>query len=875
MVAVPGFVAFLGASLLTSIGVATASAGLIMAVGAATLGFVTYSAMRGAKLRDPGDGGGSAGAQQILVRSATEPMKVIYGQAVVSGPMAWINSADLTAANSGLFITVALAGHEITGFLGWYLDDKFVPIADMDTDANGSVDSGANDGSVDTDGAVGTANSHGYAPVSGTPVLHLRGHVGSTTQSVDATLDSKFTDWTSSHAGKEVASFVAIMDRVPSDTTWNNGSPNNISALIQGKKVYDPRLDSTFTGSWGTGSGAHRVATPSTWAYSSNPALCLADYLIDASLGAGSDFTSADIDYNSIAIAADACDALVAIPTAATEKRFTCNGVLSCLDSHRENIEKILSCMAGTLRYVNGLWQIQAGVWPSSSSFALTESDLVADITWRPQPERGERYNAVRGLYFDPSRKYKESAYLPVEDTSLQSARDDGLVIWKELDLSMTNSETMAQRVAMRMLEQASRPGICIFPMGYRGMDIAPGDRGTVTIAELGWNAKTFRCIGIRHVDMVGVELVLKEDDSGAYSDPAEGEYGTRTSVSDITFPQFVRDVLEQPVNDDFTYMSATELHRRWTKRQGGVPDSQITLLTGLTDVPGGQAVRFGDNTGNDEWWGALTDVLMPYDPNSTYEVGVVVRRNGGGRLFYCGVEAVANDRITMINSTGADDYDSQHYVAANGVLVATSFETYRGYLRGHGTSLTRPANDPSAPSVAYTGTTFIRPMMIVGYAGADGGGQYDVAALWLKRLPTVGTPNIGEEAATSLAQQFEAGPFNLSGTGPIQGGDVTDFSPPVQPQDAILQVTVSWDVDVTSVAGSQVTRIWSETDTGDEFSDELPVNDLTSRMASYQFSYVGGDNVTLHFQWGVNSPGGPNAATFTNVNFTVEFIKR
>lgn len=805
MVAVPGFVAAIGSVVLGSIGVATASAGLIMAVGALTIGFVTYSAIRGAKLRDSGIPG--AMNPQVLVRNATEPMKIVYGQALVSGPMAWMNSADLTAANSGLYVAVALTGHEINSFVGWYIDDKWIPIADIDTDANGSVDSGSNDGSVDSD------SGHGYIPVfSGTPpVLHLRGHVGSTTQAADALLDSKFSLWTSAHAGKEVSSFVAIMDRIPNLNTWDNGAPNNISTVIQGKKVYDPRLDSTFTGTWGTGSGAHRVATPSTWEYSNNPALCLADYLIDEGLGAGSDFTSADIDYNSVAIAADDCDDLVAIPTSATEKRFTCNGVLSCLDTHRENIEKLLSCMAGTLQYVNGLWQIQAGVWPSSSSFALTESDLVGDITWRPQPERGERYNAVRGLYFDPTRDYKESAYLPVEDTSLQSARDDGLVLWKELDLAMTNSETMCQRLAMRMLEQASRPGICVFPMGYRGMDIAPGDRGTVTISELGWNAKSFRCIGGRHVNMVGVELVLKEDDSGAYADPAEGEYGTRTSTSEITFPQFVRDVQERPIEDDFVYVSAAELHRRWTKRQGGLADAEISLVTGITDVVGGSAVRFGNNSGNDQWWGALTDVLMPYDlPNSTYEVGVIVRRNLGSGLIYCGVEGVANDRVTMVNVSGSDSYNSQHYAAAAGAAPSSSWTTYRGYIRGVGSSPSLPANNPNSPTVMRTNTTFIRPNLIVNTDGSGSGvaGQMDVAGLWLKRLPTVGTPNIGEEAATSVYTETNDSATNIA----LAGQTIVSIENITETYDCTVFATLTFDVDSDGDSGGFL-DFWAEID--------------------------------------------------------------
>ena len=56
----------------------------------------------------------------------------------------------------------------------------------------------------------------------------------------------------------------------------------NYSARIAGRKLYDPRLDST-----NGGSGSHRLATPSTWAYSDNPSLALADWLYSSTYGAG------------------------------------------------------------------------------------------------------------------------------------------------------------------------------------------------------------------------------------------------------------------------------------------------------------------------------------------------------------------------------------------------------------------------------------------------------------------------------------------------------------------------------------------------------------------------------------------------------------
>jgi hypothetical protein len=186
-------------------------------------------------------------------------------------------------------------------------------------------------------------------------------------------------------------------------------------------------------------------------------------------------------------------------------------------------------------------------------------------------------------------------------------------------------------------------------------------------------------------------------------------------------------------MHDEMWYADAAQLHRSWTKRQGSLPDAEITLVTGLTDAPGGQAMRFGDNSGADGWWGAFTGWLIPYDPNYLYEVGVVVRRNAGAGVFWCGFEGVANDGVTWINSLGANNHGSQHYAAASSASPGASWTTYRGYVKGHSTSPVGLANDARVPTTMYSGVTFVRPLFIVNYN--DVAGQMDVAAVWVRRL--------------------------------------------------------------------------------------------------------------------------------------------
>jgi hypothetical protein len=76
----------------------------------------------------------------------------------------------------------------------------------------------------------------------------------------------------------------------------------DLAAVVTGRKVYDPREDSTQPG----GSGSQRLADPSTWQWSNVPALCLADWLANSSYGCGR-----AVDWATVATVANANEAYV------------------------------------------------------------------------------------------------------------------------------------------------------------------------------------------------------------------------------------------------------------------------------------------------------------------------------------------------------------------------------------------------------------------------------------------------------------------------------------------------------------------------------------------------------------------------------------
>ena len=68
-------------------------------------------------------------SRQRTVKSTTEPQKIIYGEALVSGPISFIGLSGTD--NSDLYQTIVLAGHEVTEITDIHMDDVVISNADI------------------------------------------------------------------------------------------------------------------------------------------------------------------------------------------------------------------------------------------------------------------------------------------------------------------------------------------------------------------------------------------------------------------------------------------------------------------------------------------------------------------------------------------------------------------------------------------------------------------------------------------------------------------------------------------------------------------------------------------------------------------------
>ena len=196
-----------------------------------------------------------------------------------------------------------------------------------------------------------------------------------------------------------------------------------------------------------------------------NPALCIADYLVgirvanslttsyDGQIIAGVGVDGARIDWANIIAEANSCDESVDLDAGGSENRYTCNGFIDPRRSHTENLEALASSMGGVVVFQGAKWRIYAAVSRAAVK-SRDETHMLSGIEYRSKKSRSEKANAVRGVYADVSAEYQPRDIIPLINPTYVT-EDGGDELWMDVNLSMTTSGTMAQRLAKIALERS------------------------------------------------------------------------------------------------------------------------------------------------------------------------------------------------------------------------------------------------------------------------------------------------------------------------------------------------------------------------------------------------------------------------------------
>tara|TARA_R100000149_G_scaffold38276_1_gene14748 strand:+ start:1001 stop:3889 length:2889 start_codon:yes stop_codon:yes gene_type:complete len=256
------------------------------------------------------------GAEILLQKYGTGGgMPVIYGRRRVGGTVVFMETVN----NKELFVVYALAGHEIDSFepLTIQINGRSIDDSSVFRQGYAIADGVERFERKDASNFTRTTNSNYFGTGSGTgsvanilsgadpyskPRMVFNLHKGEESQTADPMLTGVFdgsnsnTNWTSNHKLNNICYIAANFEY---DTKGMFQGVPNITVVVNGKKVYDPRLDNAY------GSGSQDFGTTSGHTFSSNAALCLLDYLKNEDYGKG--LAESDLDLPSFVTAANDC----------------------------------------------------------------------------------------------------------------------------------------------------------------------------------------------------------------------------------------------------------------------------------------------------------------------------------------------------------------------------------------------------------------------------------------------------------------------------------------------------------------------------------------------------------------------------------------
>jgi hypothetical protein len=463
------------------------SAGLIVAGTLAAAAFSTVVTIAVAAAMNSGSdddqqatvsGGGPESL--VTVRQPIAPWQVIYGEDRVPGVITFIEVSSYggLATNNILNVVITLAGHECEEIGDVYFNDEVVPLDGGYPNGGGNVSSGRYAGYATVQKSLGDE--------AGQPFPEL----------VNIFSNGKWTD-----AHRQTGRTKLYVRLVWNPDVFPTGVPN-VTAVVKGRKVYDPRTALT--------------------AWSANAALCTADFLCNSDFGLGAVYAD-EIDEDQLIAGANVCDEAVTLAAGGTEPRYELNGSFWMNATPRDILGRLLTAMRGSARFIGGRWRIEPAAYVVPA-ITLTADDLRGPVHILPRLSRRDLCNGVKGVYRSPDNNWQQSDF-PVVTNATYLAEDQGERIWRDINLPFTTSVAAAQRIAKIELEKTRQQITVELPCKLTAYTLKPGDTVMLTLSRYGWSAKVFEVVNSRlsfDTDdqggvSLGVDHVLRETASAVF----------------------------------------------------------------------------------------------------------------------------------------------------------------------------------------------------------------------------------------------------------------------------------------------------------------------------------------------------------------------
>jgi hypothetical protein len=260
----------------------------------------------------------------------------------------------------------------------------------------------------------------------------IRVYRGEPGQVADAALIAALPGvWTSAHVGNGIAYLVMEADYDPD--AFSSGVPN-LSALVRGSKVFDPRTGVT--------------------AWTENPAL-LARHVATHPLGGR--LTASRINDETIIAAANVCDTMVSYVVGGrtyTRKRYTAGLVLSSGQRADDVIQDLCEAMGGDRAFTDGQLRVKAGAWVTpvqvlDESWLIREAGSVQSQRRRPMEEVA---NVISGVFADEESDYQVRDFPTVRSATYIA--EDGQELPEDIDLNAVTFSAQAQQIAAQRMRR-------------------------------------------------------------------------------------------------------------------------------------------------------------------------------------------------------------------------------------------------------------------------------------------------------------------------------------------------------------------------------------------------------------------------------------
>jgi hypothetical protein len=440
-------------------------------------------------------------AQGVLINKSSNnaQIPVVYGERQIGITRVFVETSGTD--NQYLYMAGVLCEGEIQSIEEIYIDDKLVTWASALT--HGTV--------VE----VGSGDTNFYKDSSH---IQVQAFLGLDNQ-VSSSILSTSTNWGTDHRLRGVA-YLAFRFK------WNQdifGSLPDIKVVLKGKKIYDPRTTTT--------------------AYSSNPALCLLDYLRNPRYGKGLPDSAFEANFQSFQDSADECETQVTPYVSGTDiDLFETNAVIDSSQKLINNVSLLLNPMRAIFSYNQGTYKLNIENI-GTATYTITADNVIGGIKVIGET-KNKKYNRVIGTFVNPEKNWQEDTvtFPPADDSALPAgdqhatllALDNGTLLEGNFDFPYITNPYQAEELCEIILKRSRNALAIEVTVTSEFLDVVVGDIVNITYTTAGFSAKPFRVYSVTINPDLTVALSLTEHQDNFYTWTSKAEAPT---IADTNLP--------------------------------------------------------------------------------------------------------------------------------------------------------------------------------------------------------------------------------------------------------------------------------------------------------------------------------------------------